>query len=61
MPFCITTWKKFSEEQQNSVSDENKAIELMQENTSVIKRPIIEYDGSYLVGFDVEEYARVLK
>lgn len=52
-----TTWRKLSPEQKQAAdADVNKAIELLIENTSMIKRPIIE--GSYkdkpilLCGFD---------
>ena len=52
-----TTWRKLSDEQKQLADvDVNKAIELLINNTSMIKRPIIE--GSYkknsvlLCGFD---------
>jgi arsenate reductase len=33
------------------------ALALMQENASVIKRPILDRDGQYQVGFSEENYA----
>jgi arsenate reductase-like glutaredoxin family protein len=32
------------------------AIPVMQEHTSVIKRPILEFNGKIILGFDVSEY-----
>jgi Spx/MgsR family transcriptional regulator len=38
--------------------DEAKALKLMQANTSVIKRPVLDVDGTLLVGFKPEIYAK---
>ncbi|WP_068639162.1 ArsC family reductase [Thauera butanivorans] len=52
-----TTWRKLSPEQQAIASTED-AIALMQANTSLIRRPVIETaSGELLVGFDPEHYA----
>ena len=38
-----TTWRKLTDEQKQAAdSDVNKAIDLLVENTSMIKRPIVE-------------------
>jgi len=48
-----TTWRQLSEEEKESIIDQNAAIALMQQKTSVIKRPIIEEAGNILaIGFD---------
>jgi len=39
--------------------NEAKAIELMVENPSMIKRPVLETDGQLIVGFKPERYAEV--
>ena len=45
-----TTWRKLSPEDQENI-DEEKAIALMLENTSLIKRPVWEREGRYALGF----------
>ncbi|MEO6386858.1 MAG: arsenate reductase [Croceibacterium sp.] len=40
--------------------DEAKALRLMAAHPSLIKRPVVEYTGGLLVGFDPSEWARVL-
>lgn len=55
-----TTWRKLSPAQQANV-DEAKAIELMSENPSLIKRPVLETGKELLVGFTTERYAKALK
>ncbi|HYG21103.1 MAG TPA: ArsC family reductase [Ohtaekwangia sp.] len=57
-----TTWRQLDEGVQSKVTNETSAIALMQEKTSVIKRPLIELDGKVVaVGFDAEAYKRDLK
>lgn len=56
-----TTWRTLPAEQQQKVTNEKSAIELMIEKPSVIKRPVIEKDGKLIVGFDEEEYKNGLK
>ena len=50
------TWRKFPEERRAQVKDATSALALMQENPSVIKRPILDRDGQYQVGFSDENY-----
>jgi len=50
------TWRKFPEDRRARVLDADSALELMLENTSVIKRPILDRDGQYQVGFSEENY-----
>lgn len=54
------TWRKLEPEQQQSITSEEIAIELMQEKTSIIKRPVIETDNALLVGFNEEQYRQIL-
>lgn len=55
-----TTWRQLEDVVQSKVTNESAAIALMKDNTSVIKRPLIEKDGKVLVlGFDESSYARV--
>ncbi len=50
-----TTWKKLSEQEQKQAEETDQAIDLMQANTSMIKRPIIEHDNGFIAGFDADE------
>lgn len=51
-----TTYKKMSEEQKQALKKENTALQLLVENPSMIKRPILIYpDGSLVIGFDSEQ------
>jgi len=56
-----TTWRELSEETKKSISNQKKAIALMMENTSVIKRPLVVFGkDKYLLGFKVEEWEKQL-
>lgn len=48
-----TTWRKLPPQTQAGVVDATSASQLMIEQPSVIKRPVVEWpDGSVTVGFD---------
>ena len=51
-------WKKLSEEQRADV-DEAKALALMAEYPSLIKRPVLDTGKTLLVGFDADAYAKL--
>ncbi len=56
-----TTWRALSEERKLSITDAGGALELMRENPSIIKRPVLVADGKILaVGFDATRYASLL-
>jgi arsenate reductase len=48
-------WKKLSDEQRTDV-DEAKALTLMAEYPSLIKRPVADSGRSLLIGFDIDRY-----
>ncbi len=50
------TWRKRDDARKAQVKDAASAIALMKENASVIKRPILDRDGQYQVGFSEENY-----
>ena len=54
-----TTWRKLSPAQQANL-DEAKAMKLMREHPSLIKRPVLENGEQLLVGFTPERYAETL-
>ena len=54
-----TTWRGLDETVQASITNEKKAIALMAEFTSIIKRPVIEKGEIVIaVGFDENEYEK---
>ena len=55
-----TTWALLSEVEQANINTQKKAIDYLIENTSAIRRPIVEANGSYLIRFVEEQYADAL-
>lgn len=53
------TWRRLPAERKEHVGQAEARV-LMLENTSIIKRPVLEYAGGCLVGFKAENYAAVL-
>lgn len=54
-----TTFRKLDDAVKADL-DEGKAVALMAEHTSTIKRPIVEHPGGLLVGFKDAEWAAAL-
>ena len=55
-----TTWRQLNPSDQEMVTDQSSAINLMKEKTSVIKRPVIESgDKVIALGFDAKDYAKI--
>jgi len=50
-----TTWRKLSDEQKSDI-DNDKAIALMCEHTSMIKRPVLVYGNHIEAGFSDKRY-----
>lgn len=50
-----TTWRNISNKDRSEMI-ESKAITLMVNNPTLIKRPVVEAGGKYLVGFSEPEY-----
>ncbi len=50
-----TTWRKLSEEDRAGL-DTAKAKALMLANPSLIKRPVLEWKGEVVTGFDPQRY-----
>lgn len=53
------TWKKLSDTEKKQADNAASAIELLMKNTSMIKRPVIEGDGVFLLGFDPEKMTSI--
>ena len=52
-----TTWRKLPDDVKDNI-DESSAITVMLENTSIIKRPVLDTGNTLLVGFSADEYAK---
>lgn len=52
-----TTWRKLPEEVRDTIGAQS-AHELMLENPSIIKRPVVEHDGNVSVGFNADDWAK---
>jgi Spx/MgsR family transcriptional regulator len=54
------TWRKIPEEQRENLN-EARALALLAQNASAIKRPVVEAGSALLIGFDESEYAAALR
>ena len=54
------TWKKLTDAERTNVN-EAKAIELMAQYPSLIKRPVLDTGHQLIIGFTPENYAEQLK
>ena len=54
-----TTFRKLGEADKADI-DAAKAVALMEAHASTIKRPVVEYPGGLLVGFDEAEWGAAL-
>jgi len=50
-----TTWRKLDDATKDTV-DEKSAIQIMLDNPSIIKRPLLDMDGQYTAGFSADAY-----
>ncbi|MCK0164886.1 ArsC family reductase [Marinobacter sp. S6332] len=55
-----TTWRKLSDEVRDTISAQS-AHDIMLENTSIIKRPVVEYNGAVYIGFKADDWASIIK
>ncbi len=53
-----TSWRALTKEEQDTIKNLSAAIKIMQENNSIIKRPIIEYKNGLIIGFNEIDYKR---
>jgi arsenate reductase len=54
-----TTWRKLADDVKNNI-DETSSIQVMLNNPSAIKRPVLESGKTLLIGFKEEEYKALL-
>ncbi len=55
-----TTFRKLSDAEKAEAEDSNKAVALLVQHPSMIKRPVVEYSGGILVGFKEDEWSASL-
>ncbi len=55
-----TTYRKLSDEEKAQAVDIHGAVTLLVQNPSMIKRPVVEFDGGILVGFKEDEWSAAL-
>lgn len=55
-----TTYRKLPEKDKVSLT-ESRAIALMREQPSLIKRPVLDVGGELIVGFEPEIYGRLVR
>ncbi|OAQ38548.1 arsenate reductase [Pedobacter psychrophilus] len=53
------TWRGLDETVKIEIKDAISAIKLMKDNTSAIKRPVLESDKGNSVGFDEKQYEKL--
>ena len=53
-------WKRLSDEERSDI-DESKALALMADYPTLIRRPVLDTGKALLVGFDPERYASELE
>jgi Spx/MgsR family transcriptional regulator len=54
-----TTWRKLTEAERTAADDNGGAGALMTANPSLVKRPVLDIDGSITIGFDTTVYGKL--
>lgn len=55
-----STWRETPDTEKATILGEKEAISFLTKNTSAIKRPVLEYKGGYLLGFNAAEWENAL-
>ncbi|EGZ46523.1 arsenate reductase [Neisseria wadsworthii] len=56
-----TTWRKLTDEEKAGAENQGVAVELMVQQPSTIKRPVLVHNGRYVCGFTADVYEDVFK
>jgi len=56
-----TTWKNLSEKDKKNAQETNLAVQLIIDNPSMIKRPLLHSGKVYLLGFNEKDWENELK
>lgn len=52
-----TTFRKLSDAEKENAADGHKVVGLLVQHPSMIKRPVVEFEGGVLVGFKEDEWS----
>lgn len=55
-----TTWRQLDDNRKQSMNDQ-MAVEVMLQNPSIIKRPLLIIGDEKIVGFNVSQYAKIFE
>jgi arsenate reductase len=55
-----TTWRNLADGDRAAAAQREGALALLSRHPSLIRRPVLDYNGTLLVGFDAGAYARLL-
>ena len=53
-----TTWRLLPDDAKAAVTDEKSALALMLESPSIIRRPVAEWEGGRIIGWDEAAYGK---
>ena len=53
-----TTWRKLNDDIKENINQKS-AIQIMIDNPSIIKRPVLDMDGIYNIGFSEDNYKKL--
>jgi Spx/MgsR family transcriptional regulator len=56
-----TTWRKLGDPEKARAAGKDGALALMSSQPAVIRRPVLDYNGTLLVGFDADAYAQLFR
>ena len=56
-----TTYKALSADQKELIAQPTTASVVILQNPSIIKRPLLDNKGAYIIGFKEEDWAKALK
>lgn len=55
-----TTWRKLDDKTKNNMNAD-RAIDIANDNPSIVKRPLIVLEDEIILGFDADKYASTFK
>ncbi len=55
------TWRKQPDELKDSITTQKAGFEFLEATPSAIKRPLLDVNGTYYLGFSAEQYQEIFK
>ncbi len=53
------TWKQLDLDKKATITNEKEALQLLHDKNSMIKRPVLEFEGELILGFQEEIYQKL--